>query len=299
MKSIAIVALTLLVVLPATAQSSGKKKPAAKTVGPPKTAVTLVQVNDRRGESFAKLSITADLPVVKQAVVAASRVLVRRAVDDTGRDLMPEEQKELESSSGAMFGRRSDEPAPARITIELKNPARAAHSVSEIAGEIELYMPSNDPKSVTLIKSFLSKPGKAITNAGLKSNGIEIIPYDSAQFDAEKKRLAEKKRKEAVKDGMSGEFLESFVENFLDLFLTPSEGDVILKVTDPNKKIQEIVLLDPSGEVKRGSSYERDGMTVLSTWGETPGPDWSLRIGLKTQKSFVRYSFAMKDVPLP
>ena len=52
----------------------------------PKLDVNVKQVNDRRTKgSFSQLMITVELPKLKNAEVAASRVLVSSAVDDSPR----------------------------------------------------------------------------------------------------------------------------------------------------------------------------------------------------------------------
>lgn len=79
----------------------------------------------------------------------------------------------------------------------------------------------------------------------------------------------------------------------------PEEGDVVLKVKNPNKRIQEMTWLDKSGEEKRAMTRDEEGLTVLSMWGETPSSDSSLRVSLKTPKNVVCYPFVLKDVALP
>ena len=56
---------------------------------------------------------------------------------------------------------------------------------------------------------------------------------------------------------------------------------------------------DAAGEEKRASTSEESGLFVLTTWGEPAGPGWSLRVRMKTPKTLVRYSYALKNVPLP
>ena len=90
------------------------------------------------------------------------------------------------------------------------------------------------------------------------------------------------------------------MKNYADYdYVNPEEGDVLLKVNDPNKRIESIAYIDPSGESKHVNLREKNGIVVLSTWGEKPQADWTMKVNLKTSKNVVRYPFALTNVPLP
>ena len=57
--------------------------------------------------------------------------------------------------------------------------------------------------------------------------------------------------------------------------------------------------MSKSGETKRVNMNEKKGITVLSTWGEKPEADWSMRVNLKTSKNLVRYPFTLTNIALP
>jgi hypothetical protein len=263
------------------------------------TETTIQRVNDRRSAGhFSQLEVVLELPKIKSADVAASRVLVANAVDDTGRDLLEREnQQEPQLETNHRIGA---DASPAAVSVTLKNPARNAAKVKEIRGEIELYMPAKDPNSVAEVAKFMSFSGKPLSHKALKANGIDIALVSPAQIAAEKKKYGEAKRKEFVEQGYEGETLESVVTTYVDSYMSSvQESDVLLKVKDPNKRIQEIAYVDGAGEVKRVAATDEEGFTVLSMWGEKPQPDWKLRVSMRTAKNVVRYAFALKDVPLP
>ncbi|HVR37481.1 MAG TPA: hypothetical protein VMU84_00175 [Thermoanaerobaculia bacterium] len=260
--------------------------------------VTIKQVNDRRTAGhFSQLTITLELPKVKAADVTASRVLVSAAVDDTGRNLVDTEASapQLESSQRMM----SDKDSPASVSLTLKNPDRKAATVKEVRGEIELYMPAKDPNSIAEFPKFLSQSGKPLAHKALKANGVDIALVSAAQIAAEKKKLGDAKRKEYADSGFQGEELDSIVKSYLDSTLQFEEDEVVVRIKDPTQRIHEIVYVDAAGEVKRVSSYDKEGFTVLSTWGGKPQADWKLRVSLKTPKNVVRQPFAVANVPLP
>lgn len=261
--------------------------------------VTVARVNDRRTSGhFSQLGITLELPKVKSVDVAASRVLLTSAADDTGRDLIDHEMSEPSLETNHRSG-NEDAATPVTVSLTLKNPDRKASKVNEVRGEIELFMPSKDPNSVAEIAKFLSFSGKPVAHKALKANGIEIALVSPAQVAAEKKRLGDAKRKEYAGMGYEGESLDQAVNGYLEYVLRLEPSDVVLRMKDPNDRIQEIVYVDGAGEIKRGSLRDDEGFKILTTWGDAPQPDWKLRVSMRTPKNLVRHSFALKDVPLP
>jgi len=302
-------ALALLIGPTALAQAKGKaptkapaKAPAASAPAPP-AKVSLGQVHDRRsdGSFFKRLEIDLELPDVPAADVAAVRTVVKSAVDDTGRNLVPDDSGKsgLQPTQQGRPGRAAEKPEPTKVTLELKNPARKANVVTSVTGEIELYMPGKDPSSIATLPKFAAQAGKPLADPALKANGVEITLFGKEQLEAEKKRQLEKLKQDAKKKGTAADTLEEMVADFSSEFLKPEEGEVVLKVQGPEGRIHEIVYVNAAGEEKRAMMSEKRGFTVLSTWGEKPGPDWSLRVRMKTPKSLARYSYALKDVPLP
>jgi hypothetical protein len=285
---------TVVLTLAATTLGAQSAKP---------TEVNVRQVNDRRTNGhFSALHITLELPKYHYGDITASRVIIATATDDTGRDLVEKSSSEptLDPTGGGMMARDPEMAArPASVSFDLKNPERKAKSVKEVRGEIELYMPSKDPNSTAEVAKFMSLSGKTLSNKALSANNIEIAMISPAQIDVEKKKLGEAKRKEAKDAGMSGDDVESYVKDYLENVLKPDEGDVIVRIKDPEKRIQEISYVDAGGEAKHVSMHEDKGFTILSTWGGAPQADWKLRVSMKTSKNLVRNSFVLTNVALP
>lgn len=258
--------------------------------------VKVTEVIDRRSTGpFASFSIGMQIPSVKSTDVAASRVLVSAATDDKGTNLVDTEH---EVSLGANM--RPEASQPASVTMALKNPDRKATRVTEVRGEIELYMPGKDPNSTAEIAKFLSLSGKPLTHKALKANGIEISLVSPAQIEAEKKKVAVAKRKELEGTGYDEETIKTIVDSAVESAMRFEESDVVLRVKDPNKRIQDIEYIDAAGESKHISVNVNDqGYTVLSTWGDKPAPDWKMRIAMRTPKNLVKQPFTIKDVKLP
>ena len=259
--------------------------------------VAVQRVNDRRSLGhFSQLDITVNLPKIKNSEIAGTRVVVTSATDETGLDLLdPERQGGLETHHYMP----RDASSPASVSVTLKNPARHATKVKEVRGEIELYMPAKDPNSVADVAKFLSFSGKPLAHKALAANGIEIALVSPTQLAAEKKKLADAKRKEYAEVGYEGESLDSMVSSYTDSLLAIEENDVLLRVKDPGQRIQEMVYVDGAGEVKRLATRDDEGFVIVSTWEGKPQPDWKLRVSMRTAKNVVKHAFVLKDVPLP
>src|SRR6185436_16219214 len=220
------------------------------------------------------------------------------AVDDTGRNLIDTERGEAELEANRSGSMDPKEKPPVTVSMTLKNPDRKAVAVKQIAGEIELFMPSKDPNSIAEIPKFLSTAGKPLSHRALKANGVEIAQLSATQIAAERKRLSDIKRKEATEAGMTGEDLENYVKTFEGMQLNLEPSDLLVRLKDPNKRIQDMSYVDGAGEVKHLSWREDEGLYIFSTW-EKLQPDWKLRVSMKTPKNIARYPFTLTNVPLP
>lgn len=264
--------------------------------------LSVERVNDRRGgEFFQRLELAVEIPEFTSEEVLAARVLVRSAVDDSGQDLVDEEAGEpaLEEVGGSSFLDEGSRKAPARLSFTLENPPRTSSTIKEVAGEIELFMPSRDPNTLALVPKFLGSKGKVLSHKALKANGVEIALISEQQLEAEKKKLAEAKRQELKKEGYSDDSIAYNIESFLEYFPKPEPDDVVVRIKDPRKVIHDISYVDSSGESKRVFTQDNEGLTFLSTWEGAPQADWGLRVSMKTSKNLVRRPFRLTEVPLP
>ncbi|MFA6954463.1 MAG: hypothetical protein WC538_01175 [Thermoanaerobaculia bacterium] len=290
------IALALVTVAPLSAQT---KKGGGSGATPVDAKVS--QIHDRRTTtSFAQLSISLELAGTKMSDVSAARVTVLKAVDDTGGDLLDHEASAPDfSPTTGSFLRADAAGGPASIDLTLKNPSRDAKTITELRGEVELYMPSKDPDAVALFPKFLSPSGKPLASKGLKASGVEISIVSPAQLDAEKKKASKAKADELKKDGNDADTIKWMVESFESSFVTPDKGEIVLKVKDPGKKIHEYAFVDGAGETQRVYARETDGFVLLSTFGGEPAADWKLKVSLRTAKTMSKRSFVVKGIELP
>ena len=302
-----------LVAAPAAAQSKAKSKPkpaaAAKTATPVPAKATpanamLKTVQDRRSDGhFARCTLGIELPDIPAVEAKASRVVVMKAVDDLGTNLVREDAGEarLEPTQRGQFGKPKDGPAPPTIVFaELKNPPRKAKVLKEVSGEMELYVPSRDPNGEAAFPKILSMAGKPLGHPALKANGVEITVLSQDQIAGERKKAGDAERAKAKKEGITDEeTVRSMVEYAVDSFPKGGEGQIVLRVKDPKKAIQDFKMADGEGNPQFNGKSDEAGLTILEFWGDKPKPDWTMKVLMQSDTSLVRHTFVFRDVPLP
>ena len=265
--------------------------------------IHVTQVNDHRAKSFARLSVTVQIPSIKSSDVTASRVILKSAVDDAGTNLMKTDagETQLEKNLRKDFGDPGEAPAAMLVSMEMNNPPRSAKMLKELKGDIELYMPQRDPNGQATIKNFMSQSGgKNVNDRALKANGVELSILSDAQFQTMKKAALDKYRAEQKANGADGDDLEDRVKNYGTYdYLNPEPGDVLVKLNDPKKAVQSIEYVAADGKATDVRMQEKNGIVVLSTWGEKPAADAAMRVNFKTSKNVVRYPFVLTNIPLP
>lgn len=291
--------LPLLPVLarPASAQATGK--PASASAGGP-AGLTLDEVNDRRSRSVARLLLTLVASDLKDSDVRGKRIVVRKAVDDTGASLVPAgaDEATFELNLGALSER--SRKTPAGFLVRLESPSRAAKSLTVVSGQVEIYVPGRDPASTVTIQRYLSTDGRPLADPALSSNGVKVTVLGPKGFAAERKAAGEAARKKAREEGLGeyeveqrGESAERLMPGFDPKLHT------LLKVDDPHDRIGSFGHVDPQGKEAPAWSEIDSGYALLTHPADERGTEWGLRIHLKTPKSMVVRTFALKDVPLP
>jgi hypothetical protein len=257
-------------------------------------------VNDRRAESFARVVLSFVTPDLKAAEVRGQRIVVKEAVDDTGANLVPDGAAEakFELNYGALSFRSQKEPAAFRV--ELKSPARAAKSLKVVSGQVELYVPGRDPASSVTVAKYLSTDGRPLSDPALSANGVEVTVLGPKGIAAERKAAGEEARKEAREAGRDPADVEELGASAEKSYLSNYDPKyhTVLKVMDPNDRIGAYAHVSPQGKEDPASSSFFSGY-IFMTHDPEVGPDWGLRIQLKTPKSMLVRTFALKDVPLP
>jgi hypothetical protein len=258
-------------------------------------------IEDRRttGRFFAGLEVELKLTGDDLADAKSARILLKKATDETGRDLMPEKKSEEEFRTF----QGSD------MKVSLKNPARGASAVREISGQIELFIPSKDPAAVVTIDRLMSRMDKAVDSAALKAQKISMrVVSPKAHRAAAKKREAEldaemAKHKEEMKkeagDEKTAEALMALVKGFSGMMNEVGDNDLILEFSDEQKRILDISVVDSKGDsISSNGSMSSGGLKIMNFSQKLP-PDAKLKVLLQTRKSIVSAPFSLTNVPLP
>ncbi|HEY6066857.1 MAG TPA: hypothetical protein VIY96_11920 [Thermoanaerobaculia bacterium] len=273
--------------------------PAASNAQGVRVSAGLIEDRRTTGRFFAGLDVELKLTGDDVADAKSARIVLKKAVDETGRDLLPEQKpdEDFKSLSG------SD------LKVSLKNPARNASAVKEIAGEVQLFVPSRDPAAIVTVDRVTSRMDKAVDSPGLKAQKIAIrVVSPKAHRAAAKKRDAEfekemAKHKEEMKkeagDDKTAEALMALVKGFSGMMNEVGDNDLILEIEDEGKKILDVSVVGANGAtIDTRGSMSSGGLRILQ-YGEKLPADAKLKLLLQTRKSVVSSPFTLANVPLP
>lgn len=296
-----------LVAPAATAQLKAAPPPASTassgtTPATPKDVKLTSILESRSAGGGALCYLHFELPDIPAIDARASRVVVRKAVDDRGTDLVwaadPNEGLSPTDARSVKPGEVTPAP-PLEVSARIKNAPRTARVLKEVSGEVEVYVPRLDPNGEATFPRALSWEGKPLAHAALRANGVEIRMLSREELTAERKKVEADARQEATKDGYSAEMVEVKVRNSLDELPKWQEGQIILRVTDPKEAIQEIELLDGKNEAQWYGRSSKAGFRILEVAGGKLKPDWTMKVLFLSEKSLVRRAFVLRNVPLP
>ena len=258
-------------------------------------------IEDRRttGRFFAGLEVELKLTGDDLADAKSARILVNKVVDETGRDLLPEKKPDEDFKS----------IGSSELKLSLKNPARGASAIKEIAGEVQLFVPTRDPAAVVTVDRLLSRMDKPVDSPGLKAQKISVrlvspkvhraaAKKREAEFEKEMEKHREEMKKEAG-DDKTAEALMALVKGFSGMMNEVGDNDVILEIEDEQKKLLDVSVVRATGEtIDTRGSMSSGGLKILQ-FGEKLPPDAKLKFLLQTRKSIVSAPFTLANVPLP
>ncbi|MDA8084977.1 MAG: hypothetical protein M0024_15065 [Nitrospiraceae bacterium] len=259
---------------------------------------SVVEVKDSRttGQFFAGLDLKLRAMGDIIADAKGLKIDVTKALDDTGRDLLKKDGQKCEEFT------KPDEnnTSQADIELKLKNPARKAAVVREVAGEISVFMPKRDPNATATVKAFVTHTGKPIEEKALKAAGVGLSVMTKKQFDEfkeQQKKEVKSKEGEMVRE--FGEAMTKALQSLFGGFMEIGENSIILDVTDPGNKVVSIEFSDATGKALRSGSSMKTGDIRVFEFNEPVPQDAQLTIYLATPKSMVKMPFSITDIALP
>lgn len=239
---------------------------------------------------FAALELELKLVGDDLASYSSVRASVERATDDTGRNLLPETSKDVVFKELSKFGSRNP-----TVKLELANPARKAGVISEVAGKLEFYSPTADPKSVIKIPNILSHSSKPIEIPELIAAGIEFTVYSDSDYRKER----EESQKKALEDAKAKGLLADMPIRTMFGGFGGGDNSLTFKIKDANSKLIHFRLLDSSSvEIQSNSSATVGEIKALHFPNKIP-EDAGLEIQLLTPKSLTVVPLNLTNIPLP
>ncbi len=149
--------------LPEKARALVTPKPTATVAVPTPTPIPVpplqmefVRIREERsrGPEASPISeIDIQLVGAKRSEIESARVLVQTAVDDLGTNLV------FENAAAAPLAplKAEDPDAPVVLPVPLKLASRKASTLTEVTGEIELYVPGGDPSAAATNPRYLRR----------------------------------------------------------------------------------------------------------------------------------------------
>lgn len=262
---------------------------------------------------FNKLEV--QLKVMGEIVpdVRGVRVALERAIDSTGRNLIDE--KKMSSRGSGFDDVSASDSENFKIDLEMKNAARRATVVTEIAGVLELFVPGRDPGSTVIVSDFNHQTGKSIANASLRTANVDLLVWNKQQYEGQKKAEEEKIKKQIEEKKKSGtpeeqaDIAEALASGLMKVFgglfnamTEMSENGIALKLTDPQKRVINVEFTDESGKPissQGRTSMGDDPRTMIFDFEQKLPENAKLKVYLLTTGSVVKAPFKVTNVPLP
>jgi hypothetical protein len=258
-------------------------------------------IEDRRttGRFFAGLEVELKLTGDDLADAKSARILLTKAVDETGRNLLPDGKPDPDFKS----------INSSELKLSLKNPARGASAVKEIAGQVDLFVPSRDPAAIVTVDRLLSRMDRAVDSPALKAQKIAVrVVSPGAHRAAAKKREAEfekemEKHKEEMKkeagDDKTAEALMALVKGFSGMMSEVGDNDLILEIEDEQKKLLDVSVVGAKGDTIDTRGSMSSGTLRILQFGEKLPADSKLKLLVQTPRAIVSTPFSLTNVPLP
>lgn len=271
---------------------------AALAGGAARAADVRVQVGDVKdsrttGKFFTGLEIELRLMGDDIEGARGLRCTVARATDDTGRNLIKDDQNRNDFSSPDR-----DNPNQTQISLQLKNPSRKAAMVTEISGEIEIFKPQNDPACVVLVSGFVGKPKTVVTHPTLTAAQIKMAILSKEQSDREAK-AAEKATEAKTSGEQVGLDEGKALAGAFNGMMSRGRNSITVQTRDPLSRLIEVEFLDAAGKVVRPEGRMTMDGTCTYEFADPLPPAAQMRVYVATPKALLRTPFALRQLALP
>lgn len=116
--------------------------------------------------------------------VRAARIIITRAVDDTGRELQGSANPPFfRIAAGSVSGADYAGPILPKIECDLSAVAPEAKTLKIVEGRVELVIPTMHPDAVAMITHVPTHIGAPVESEALRKAGITLEIYDRRTYD--------------------------------------------------------------------------------------------------------------------
>ncbi len=153
----------------------------ARAVDLPRVEVAVRKIKDSRSDGGEARRMEVELNISTDELlndVRGFRIEVNKATDDTGMDLVGPR------SNGREFDVIEGFKGVHNFKLELKSPHRNAVTIHELNGNVELFVPKNDPAATVVVNSLHTHLGRPIDSNILKNAQLVVVVRTAPQYAA-------------------------------------------------------------------------------------------------------------------
>lgn len=233
------------------------------------------------------LQITGDeVRKYKKAKVAR----VTKAMDEKGLDLIGEESADTKYED--------IDGTSAKVDLSLLTTSRQATVISELAGEIILFAPTEANGGLVKVKAFGKSANK---NLVPKVNNLSVVYLNKESLDKLEKEQKSKKEAELKKQSPEMQALAKELMNLVDAFsyMTESPNEVSFFISGDENKLIDVSFETPSGTKIDNNGWSSSGGLKTYYFNEEVKPEYTAILTVESEGAVKKIPFSIKDVDLP
>lgn len=234
--------------------------------------------------------------------IRAGRIVITRAQDDTGRQLVASSKSEFYANAvGSISAADNVRNPPPSFEFTLTAPAPTATKVASLDGTLELVIPDLDPNATATVEKAAATFGSPVRSAALRAQGVTLTLMDKIAADA----FATANPQPDSLAGPSASVLSQHSGAAgLDSNKQVHDGDLAVRIADPQNRLVGLEFQTADGQPLR---YDHNGWyhaanpaagTRLDIYALKLPPDARLVCWLITDKSLQKLPFKLSDLKL-
>lgn len=189
------------------------------------------------------------------------------------------------------------------IRLRLDSPVRTEQSVARLTGTLHFLIPILDEASTLTVNDLGENGGKALDSPVLENAKASVLISLKEQYDKERLHDVTPSPTPLSADQKIFESRMPMLATKMSLPSTIDDKTIAVEVSDPNHVIGGIEFLrkDNSKTVSKWSGTWEHGKRIISTYAfpDDHPADVSVRLFLKTSKSWIAQPFHLENIPLP